>query len=169
MGREDAGRWLDVLDESFGAAIAAADESAADDLALSFLQDLKLTEALRRLGPIAAQVGADPFCAIAELGSDYVVTRDVHPRIVNMERVVFKSDPAGMGPVCRERSMVGLLRSLARKRVMLRVLRANAVTVGLLVRAGRDHLGLRTGEQEVLIPLGLVSAITLIEEPTWRF
>lgn len=169
MGRNDAGRWLDVLDESFGAAIAAADETAADDLALSFLQDLKLSEALRRLGPVAAQVGADPFCAIAELGSDYVVMRDVHPKIVNIERAVFKSDPAGMGPVCRERGLVGLLRSLARKRVMLRVLRAGEVTEGLLVRAGRDHLGLRRGENEVLIPLNLVSAITLIEEQTWRF
>lgn len=168
MGRKDAGRFLDVLDESFGAAIAAADEVAADDLALSFLQDLELDEALRRSGPIAAQVGKDPFRAVIEVGLDYVVTFDAHPRIIKMDRAVFRVDPLGSAPALVDRTMVTLLRSLARRPMKVRVAGEGDIAEGLMVRAGRDHLGLKSTAPDVLIPLGLVSSITLLEEQSWR-
>lgn len=169
MGQEDAGRYLDVLDESFGAAIASADRIAAADLSLSFLQDLELAAALQRGGALEAATGSDGFRPVVEVGSDYVVVRRPKPTVLRMAAACYKLDPAGASPVIVERTTVELLRSLARRATPAQIAHPGGLVEGAISRVGRDHIVVREGRGEVLIPLVGLLSLVLVEEETWRF
>lgn len=169
MGRADVDRYLDQLDESFGAAAASADQIAADDLALSFLQDLELSEALARLGAFVAAAPNASFRPVTELGADYVVVALGRPTVIPSSRAVYRKDPTNAAPSLVHRTLVELLRHLARRCVQMRVDHPGGPTGGIITRAGRDHLGVRARNEEVIIPLAAVTGITLEREESWCF
>jgi hypothetical protein len=162
-------RYLDVLEDSFGAAAAASEEEAADDLALSFLQDLNLADALERLGPYRCCPRGGTPQPILEVGADYVVIDSGHPSIVPLAAALYRAHPGAPVPRIAPRTMIELLRHLVRQGVDVVVDHGAGHATGTLKRAGRDHVALDVRGAEMLIPLGGVMSIALGEEQVWRF
>lgn len=169
MGRNEVDRYLDVIEDSFSAAAAAEEAIAADDLALSFLQDLDLAAALRRVGPLECSLPGGGFRPVVELGNDYAVMAAGSPTILRLSGARYRASSEVRPLQIVDRSLVGLLRTLVRQRVQASVSFRDIAIQGTLTRAGRDHLGLRTTGGEELIPLAHLTSVALHKEYVWSF
>ena len=162
MADERVNELLDVLEASFDAGVAAADDAAASDLALSLLQDLALAEAVTRSGTVDALLAGGARMRVAEIGTDYVRGDGSPARIVPLRRVLLTTSSDGAGPVRSEHSLVSLLRALVRRRAIVEVRTEWGLHSGRLLTAALDHVAVGVSNApgaRFYIPIGAVAEV----------
>ena len=147
---------FESLETSFSAAAAAADRTAADDLALSLQQDRLLRDVLLR-GSWAHQVHGAPPEVITGVAADHVqvASGDLIP-IGRLSALQVEDE----GPEALTGSLLETLRAWARESAKVQVEGLNGRMEGLLAAAGRDHLILATRHGRRLVPLDGVSRVS---------
>lgn len=165
---DNLGSMLGSLEATFDARLARAEDEAASDLAFSLLQDLSLTEALERAGPLQVLRAGHPPIPVTEIGADYLGCAPA--TFIPLGRAIARPI-AGPTPVRTDQPLVALLRRHARRGTCARVTARGAVHTGVLARACRDHVviarrrrgldALEPASAETFIPLDLIDEIRL--------
>lgn len=142
------------LDASFNAALDRSEEEAATDLAFSLIQDRSERDHLRHAGFSVRSAGGT--LPIVRLGEDFVETADGW--LFRLGQAVVVRDETAAPPLERPESLIEVLRHGSRRGADVQAETPSRYYRGRLVRCGPDHVCLRSGPKQILIPLGLVSA-----------
>lgn len=156
-------RRIDDVIAELGAQLEAAIEReervAANDLAASLLQDLRLADVLVRAGH-EAELPDGAWLPVAFAAGDHVETGGARGRvIVPLEVCVLR--PAAALPPARPRaeSLLEVLRALARQGAGVVVHLGRGVLEGRLIRVGRDHVIVQRRERISICHLQRVEAL----------
>jgi hypothetical protein len=150
-------RLFSSLDASFDAALERSEDEAASDLAFSLTQDRSERDHIRGAGfSVRSDRGR---LQIFRLGPDFVETVDGW--MIPLDQAVVVRDEALAPPKERPESMIEVLRLGSRQGAEVEAETPCDSYRGTLVRCGPDHVCLRSGQEQILIPLGLVSAFRL--------
>ncbi len=145
-------RLLDSLGVEFEAELARYDDAAADDLALTFLQDSTLAHSLQgqgwRIDPVLETPSAGK--RVEEAGLDYVLAGGVVVMTARASFLASAHDP----PITSDRTFREVLRGWTRPPMVVDLKAGPSEFRGRLTRAARDYVALSTSVGERLIPLG---------------
>lgn len=160
MAESNHERFLLQLDSKFGAALARAEEEAADDLAYSLIQGADLPTALRRWGSASMKLADGSLMPIAEIGSDFAVSEDgsmICP-LRHVTAIRTAGPPLRYGP----EHLLDRLRRSARDGLEVQVRALDgSVYGGRLAAAGADHIEITTETGAVLLPGEAVVTVRL--------
>lgn len=158
MGGSEAVEWLGALEASFEAGLARDEDVAAADLAFSLRQDVDVRDALARSRTGWALTTPEAASApVDEAGTDYVRAGDL---VVRSDRVGLRS-AAGPPPRVTARTFLELLGAACRAGADVQVRGYGVGTSGRLVRVGKDHVALRSGEVETIVGLATLDSVRL--------
>lgn len=157
----DAGfdRLFSSLEASFEAAVAAEDDVAGADLAMSLRQGRGLSDIASRSGPLVVLQNSGARLPVASVGRDFVVGAGPENRLFPIDRTVLAPGD-GSAPQQIESTMIEVLRGLARRQGHASLELTNQwICAGTLVAVGPDHLSLSTPAGDLLIGLGAIASI----------
>ncbi len=160
------------MDAAFDAALAAEEESAADDLAMSLRQDVPLPALVGR-GSWEVAVGDVGFFVVDEIGCDYVRAIDPSAEggrvLVPSPLAVLRRCSTARGPAARtDRRLLTVLRHLVRVGGEIRVNTTIAAVDGRPEAATPTHLLLKGARTEWVIPLEQIRSVHLSGESLLR-
>jgi hypothetical protein len=153
-------RFIASLDASFDARLTRAEETAADDLALSLEQDRSLFEALRVAGPLELRLADGATAPVTRLGRDYVAAGASGGVLVPLTEAVL----AGSGdatPSLDGRTLLEVARAWVRTGRRVRVTTHATTVAGRVVRASQDHLALVEGGRSYLVAMSAIVLLNL--------
>lgn len=155
MGDHRFDGLFESLEATFSAAAAAADRSAAGDLALTLQQDREAQDVLARGGWRLRGSGGARL-EIAAIGDDYAAAAD--GTLVPLGRVIAfeeRNEP----PRREQRSLLQVLRGWVREGAKVQVEAQDEVVCGPLLAVGRDHLLVATPRGRCLVALSTIRRI----------
>lgn len=149
---------FESLEATFAAAEAAAEDLAADDLALSLRQDRTLVDVLLRHGCSLERAGALPEPVVA-VAPDHVETATGN--LVPLAAAVVRLEPTPP-PAQRDVTLLSVLREYVRSGADVQVEGPSGLVRGRLTTVGRDHLSLATRRGPRVIALGAVRRVSRV-------
>lgn len=163
MERSQSDRLLEAVGAQFEAAIAAEEDAAASDLALSLLQGSELSVLLCRSPWLLRRFGGGGNVPLTQVGPDCALAtgRGSAPDVlVPLSAAVFVAGE-GPPPVRSPDTFVALLRQRVRVGKELRVLVGDEVFQGRARLVTDTHLVLARSHGEAIVPLSEVREVQL--------
>lgn len=158
-------RLFAELESTFEASVAREEEAAASDLGFALAQTQSLQQVLPRLPHGVVVIGEGVVLPIAQVGTDFVVTRPP-VQLIPLERVVMRVAETGVPPSACDSGLLLALRRVARQRALVEIECGNGDRhSGLLLTAGEDFLTLREVRGQLFVALKAVTAIRLLGDP----
>ena len=149
-------RLFSSLEAQFGAAVARAEEEAADDLALSLRQDVPVKTLLRNgMWQVATGTEWEPVCEVAK---DHV--RTASGRLIPFSEARLRRG-SGPRPTTTNASVAQVLRQESRRRREVVLALRDQTIVGHPISCGDTHVLVRSQKQEYLLPLSQICRIKL--------
>jgi hypothetical protein len=154
-------RLLAELEAGFEVALDRAENDAANDLALSLIQDRDLAAVLRR-GPSEVLMEGTRG-RVEVIGPDYVVATFGERRLIPLQRGCFILGSGEM-PTRSALPLVDLLRKWTRHGARIQISHSQGTQCGFLLAAGRDHVLIQAAEGNVVISNSALRWIKLDHE-----
>ncbi|MDP9068868.1 MAG: hypothetical protein M3N53_11070 [Actinomycetota bacterium] len=155
-------RTIRRLEDTFDASVAREEEAAANDLAVSLLQDRTVQIAVTRAGDAVVTPPGGASARLSVVGSDYCGSGAPLDAVWRLDRVTVWLQAAGSPPDLDRRSFVEVLRIWAREVRQVEVVADACSFRGRLIRTGRDHVVVAQRNGRRVIPLRLVVGVTLV-------
>ena len=162
-------RTIEALEASFDAALKESEETAADDLAFSLLQDSRLAVALSHSSGYRLHLASGGSLEVSTVGLDFVGAGDPLEVVAPSAGAVVIGEregdaPAGEAPSMIRVPMLEVLRSWARRGHRAEVGTTEGTFRGALNRACPDHVAVGCGSREVLVGISAVRYVRRVLE-----
>jgi hypothetical protein len=164
-------RTIEALEASFDAALEQSEETAADDLAFSLLQDSRLAVALSRSCGYRLHLADGGSLEVSTVGLDFVGAGDPLEVVAPSAGAIVIGAPEGHGPTGAGARpsmirvpMLEVLRGWARRGHRAEVATPEGTFRGALTRASPDHVALGRGSREVLVGISAIRYVRRVLE-----
>jgi hypothetical protein len=162
-------RTIEALEASFDAALKQSEETAADDLAFSLLQDSRLAVALSHSSGYRLHLASGGSLEVSTVGLDFVGAGDPLEVVAPSAGAVVIGEregnaPAGEAPSMIRVPMLEVLRGWARRGNRAEVGTTEGTFRGALNRACPDHVAVGSGSREVLVGISAVRYVRRVLE-----
>lgn len=163
------------IEASLVATLRREEESTANDLARSFVNDLDLTRAVRGLAMTELLLVDGGVAAVLEVGADHFLGEGRNPACVPFSYATLRgrlAKPAEKWPdedpppsVSSDVTLLERLREWADRGVSVRVTTGpGTAQEGTLVRATPDHLAVQRMGREICVAWAVVREVKALEE-----
>ena len=162
-------RTIEALEASFDAALEQSEETAADDLAFSLLQDSRLAVALSRSSGYRLHLADGGSVEVSTVGLDFVGAGDPVEVVAPSAGAIVIGAPssapvAGRRPSMIRVPMLEVLRGWARRGHRAEAATTGGTFHGTLTRACPDHVALGSGSREVLVGINAIRYVRRVLE-----
>jgi hypothetical protein len=164
-------RTIEALEASFDAALEQSEETAADDLAFSLVQDSRLAVVLSRSCGYRLHLADGGSLEVSTVGLDFVGAGDPLEVVAPSAGAVVIGAPevdapraAGTRPSMIRVTMLEVLRGWARRGHRAEVVTTEGTFRGVLTRACPDHVALGCGSREVLVGISAIRCVRRVLE-----